>query len=94
MGRGTRIISYAVLAMGAAVGGCKSDGSEATGLLLSQTPPTVQAAYTDDYRGTVIRTISRQTRGGQDYYTVKYRAADGSDHDVVFNGAGNEIDKH
>jgi hypothetical protein len=78
--------------LAALAAGCQ--GSGGTPLILSQTPPTVQAAYTADHSGTTIQSITRQTTGGQDLYTFKYLAADGSKHDLVYNGAGNEIDKH
>ena len=92
---GTHRVWLALAGLAVAVaGGCQSAGDAGTPLVFTQTPPPVQAAYTEQYHGTVIKTITRQSRGGQDYYTVKYAAADGADHDVVFNGAGDEIDKH
>ena len=78
----------------AVVAGCQSSGGDGTPLLLTQTPPTVQAAFDQYHDGSTIRQINRKRRGGEDYYTVDYTSPDGSKHDVVYNGAGNEIDRH
>jgi hypothetical protein len=95
MGRAGRrfgqVPRVAVLAVAA---GCRAAGGEQTPVVFAQTPPTIQAAYNDDHRGAVIHGITRTTRGGEDYYTVQYSAVDGSKHDVVYNEAGDEIDKH
>ena len=94
MGRGTTSrAAGAALALWAAAVGCQSTPAGEP-MILTQTPPTVQAAFEQDYAGSVIQTITRASRGGQDYYTFQYTAADGAKHDVVFNGAGNVIDKH
>ncbi len=85
--------SWAAVALGVGAAGCQAN-PPGQPLVLSQTPPTVRAAYADTYRGTVIQSITRVSRGGQDYYTFRYRAADGGEHDVEYNGAGNEIDRH
>ncbi len=78
----------------AAAVGCQATATDAVAVSLTQTPPTVQAAYNEDHPGTVIRSVTQDTRGGQHYYTVKFQDADGSRHDVVYNGAGDQIDKH
>ena len=83
-----------VAAAAAAVVGCRSAGREPTPLVFTQVPPTVQAAYTAHYRAYPIRDVTRQTRNGEDFYTIRYADADGAKHDVVYNGGGDEIDKH
>ena len=93
MVRGTSSVAVMAMAAGLWAGGCQTTPAGQP-LVLAQTPPTVQAAFQEDYRDAVIRTITRQSRGGQDYYTFQYQSADGGTHDVEFNGAGNEIDKH
>ena len=95
MGRtAQQVVRAACLALGAALLGCQASGGNPTPMVLTQTPPTVQAAFNDHYAGTVIQNITRTTQAGQDLYTVQYAAPDGGKHDVVYNGAGDEVDKH
>jgi len=94
MGRTGRWFERAAcLAPLAVAAGCQA-GGEQTPVDFSRTPPTVQVAYNEDHGGTSIQDVTRTTRGGEDYYTVRYSAADGSKHDVVYNEAGDEIDRH
>lgn len=85
-------------AMGAGVvgllAGCQGAATDRVAVSLTQTPPTVQAAFYEDHPGTVIRSVARETRGGERFYVVDYQDDDGAKHGVVYNGAGNEIDKH
>ena len=94
MGLTTRWIGRAVVACGFTALGCQSAGTRPTPLAFDQTPPTVQAAFADHYAHCPVRDVTRESRGGADYYTVRYATADGSGHDVVYNGAGDEIDRH
>ena len=95
MGRTGRWITRSTsVAAWAVVAGCQAGGGQPVPLVFSQTPPTVQAAYSQDHRDGVIQAIGRTSRDGDDYYTIAYTLPDGSKHDVVYNGAGNEIDKH
>ena len=72
----------------ALAGGCRTG----TPVTVAQLPPTVRAAYDQTYGHAAVRTVVRDRRDGQDFYTVGYRSADGSDHDVVYNGAGDQVD--
>ncbi len=83
----------AALAAALAFAGCQPRPSDRTSLALAQTPPTVRAAYEQYYAGTPVRSITRESRGGQSYYTFQYGGGDGAGHEVVFNEAGNEIQK-
>jgi hypothetical protein len=73
---------------------CQSGNSAEVDLTLSQTPSTVQAAFTQRYQGVVIQQVTRSTRGNQDYYTFKFTGNDGKDRTVQMNEAGDEIENH
>jgi hypothetical protein len=88
-----RTAAVALVLAGTAVG-CQPAPTEQVQMSLTQTPPTVQAAFNEYHPGAVIRSVTRDTRGDEHYYTVDYDGPDGSNHDVVYNGGGNEIDKH
>ena len=91
VGRRGRRRRAAGLVLLAGVGGCQA--TNGVRIAMAQTPPTVRAASEEDHPGAAVRAVTRETRGGQNYYTVGYRLADGSEYEVVYNGAGNEIDK-
>ena len=91
-GGGGGVAAAAALWIALAVG-CQPRAGSRGSLAMAQTPPTVRAAYEQYYAGVPVRSVTRESRGGQAYYTVDYGAADGPDHSVVFNEAGNEIDK-
>ncbi len=74
--------------------GCQSGNANETDLILTQTPPGVQAAFMDQHRGATIKQITRTTQANQDYYTFKFTGTDGNDRAVKMNEAGDVIENH